>query len=307
MYSFAHLLVLARRGFEDMLPALRRAFNDNPNDDQLNLVFGGYPRRKIVVLSVVGIVLGEFLMHGLSEPFLTEHINWSAAILGVSFAIIIRRYLFHSENAKIDDFPWLAASLIPAAVLLFLVAFVGRIVRGEIPFINDGPGIIAIGGPLQAAADAAAVIAALSIAVATLCFSRNWINALVELAVQLLVFRIMVWVTVLVFIEIGIVGKVLAGVIEGVTGFRFPEWAADFADQLSYASLMLTVYGAVVGVTWIACRQSFPVLLETGEVNVLKTIQALAKPPKKPKKEKKKKMTRKEKRAAKAKNAAKSD
>jgi hypothetical protein len=120
------------------------------------------------------------------------------------------------------------------------------------------------------------VAAALAIAVAALCYSRHWKRALRDLAVRLLVFKITVFVMVLLFVEIGIVGAVLAGLIEALFGVRFLPWLGDFVDQLSYSALMTLIYLAVIGAAWTACRRQFRPLLATGESDVLPEIAGLA-------------------------------
>jgi len=131
----------------------------------------------------------------------------------------------------------------------------------------------------------------MTIAIGALCFSRNWSRALIDLAVRLLVFRILIWVTALVTIEIGVVGLVVGGIINGLTGWSLPDWVETLADQISYAVLLTTVYLAVIGGTWVVCRGSMRELIETGHVDILKGIGALATKPKKPKRGTKTKQT----------------
>ncbi|MEO1576936.1 MAG: hypothetical protein AAFU65_18475, partial [Pseudomonadota bacterium] len=109
-------------------------------------------------------------------------------------------------------------------------------------------------------------------------------RALVQLAVRLFVFRIMVWVTTLVLLEIGIVGPIVAGVLRGVFGFSLPEWISDLADAISYAVVMSVIYLAVIGASWTVCRQRFGALLRTGDVDVLQEVARLASAPRKQKK-----------------------
>lgn len=293
MYNLKHLFSIARDGFSDMLPALRQAFNDDRTDDNLDAVFGPRPRHKILGLSLAGILLGEILSWVfpavvVDNYWLNEYINWSAVVVGMTFALLFRRYLFSSGQASVDDFPWLAASLIPAAVLIALIAFVRQFAEGDIDFIDGAPALAGISAILIALVNAIGVVAALTIAVAALCFSREWFRALIDLAVQLLVFKIMVWVMVLVIVDIGFVGPILAAIIESIFGFQFPAWMADMVDQLTLAALLMIAYGALIGAVWTVCRDKFGTLIERGEVRILKTLNAMAKTPKKPKKNKKK-------------------
>lgn len=86
---------------------------------------------------------------------------------------------------------------------------------------------------------------------------------------------------VLVFVQIGIVGPILGALIESFLGIDLPPWLGDFADQLTYAALMTTIYLAIIGGTWTACRRSFGRLLRDGEVDVLETLGAMAEAPEK--------------------------
>ncbi|MEM7083132.1 MAG: hypothetical protein AAF465_10390 [Pseudomonadota bacterium] len=288
MYDLKHLLGIARDGFSDMVPALRQAFNERRDDDRLDAVFGSSPRHRIVGLTIGGLIIGEivtvlFPAIVVDAYIINEYVNWSAMIIGMAFAVLFRRYLFVSGKATRDDFPWLAASLIPAAIVIALIAFGRQLFDGSLSFIEDAPRIANIATILVALAHSVGVVAALTIAVAALCFSRDWLKALMDLAVQLLVFKIMVWVTVLVVIEISIVGRILAGVLEGAFGIRLPAWLPETADQVTLAALLLTAYCAIIGAVWTVCRQQFGTLLDTGEVRIVTVLRKMASKPSKKK------------------------
>ncbi|NBB92618.1 MAG: hypothetical protein GVY32_05550 [Gammaproteobacteria bacterium] len=278
MYSPRHLFRVARRGLTDMLPALRQAFNDRPEDDRLDRVFGPWPRLMVLAATLIGLGLGYGLQNLLGDIFIFEFINLAAVLFGTGYALVYRRYLFHDPAASEDDFPWLAAALIPPGLALVLVAFAGRWLGG-FETLAGAPAWTAIGGILDALADSLAVAAGLTIAVAALCYSKAWREAFKALVSRLIVFKIMVWVMVLVFVEIGIVGPILGALVEGLLGIDLPDWLGDFADQLTYAVLMTTIYLAIIGGTWTACRRSFGRLLREGEVDVLETLKTMAETP----------------------------
>lgn len=279
MYNVLHLLTVARSGLDDMAPALRRAFNRDRQDDRLDRVFGPRPRRMIAALTIGGIVAGEAIER-LSGFFLfTDHVNLAAVIIGALFALRFRGYLFGTDEAREPDFPWLAASIIPAAIALVVTSFAGRLIGG-IDTIQNAPVWTGIGGLLVAAVDSLGVAAALTIAVAALCYCRNWGKALKDLAGQLFLFKITVFVMVLLIIEIGIIGPIVAALLDSLFGIRFPSWLSDFFDQVSYAGLMFTIYFAVIGAAWIVCRESFGELLATGDAQILETIKQMAETPK---------------------------
>lgn len=280
MYSPRHLFRVARRGFADMLPALQKAFNDRHDDDHLDRVFGPRPRLTVLAVTIVGIVLGYGLQGMLGGFFVFEFINVAAVLFGAGYALVFRNYLFHDPAAGEDDFPWLAASLIPPALALVLVAFGGRWLD-SFATIPGAPAWTSIGGMLDALADSLAVAAGLTIAVAALCYARAWRAAVKALVTRLIAFKIMVWVMVLVFVKIGIVGPILGALIENMLGIDLPDWLGEFADQLTYAALMTTIYLAIIGGTWTACRRSFGRLLREGEVDVLETLRTMAEPPEK--------------------------
>ena len=116
---------------------------------------------------------------------------------------------------------------------------------------------------LVAVSDSLALAAGLTIAVAALCFSKRWSKALKQLFVQFIGFKFIVWIMVLLIVEIGIIGAVLSFIF-GLFGIHFPYWIGESVDQYSYALLMGTVYCAVIGAAWTACRQRFPELIEKG-------------------------------------------
>lgn len=279
IYNVTQLLRIAGAGLSDMAPALHRAFKGSRNDDRLNLVFGPRPRAVIAALIVAGIVFGRLLELILGPGLISENLDISAILIGAAYALLIRRYLFSSRRARRADFPWLAASMIPAAAALVLVAFIENTASGNLETIPSGPLWTDFGAFADALADSLAVAAGLTIAVAALCFSENWIRALKDLAVQLLVFKLLVWLMVLVIVEIGVVGTVLAALVEHLLGIEVPEWLGEFADQLTYAALMSVIYLAVIGATWVVCRKTFPELLKTGEAEILQAIKAMSETP----------------------------
>lgn len=288
MYNLKHLFSVAKSGLSDMLPAVRTAFNDDRTDDNLDKVFGANPRYRILGITLAGLLGGEIVAALLpvllvDNYILNEYVNWSAVVIGMVFALLFRRYLFESGHAGEDDFPWLAASLVPAAAALALIAFVKQLFGGSLDFIEGAPAWTGFGAVLVGAVNAMGVVAALSIAVAALCFSRHWIRALMDLAVQLFVFKIMVWITVLIIVEIGIVGPILASIIERVFNIRFAPWLADLADQITLAGLLSIAYGAIIGAVWTVCQQNFGTLLKEGDVRIITALKQISKRPKKPK------------------------
>lgn len=274
-----------------MIPALRRAFNKSREDDRLEKVFGPRPRAAIAAVTVAGIVLGRALETIFGPGMVTDNIDVSAVLIGAAYALLIRRYLFSSGHARRADFPWLAASLIPAAAALVLIAFLENTASGNLETIPGAPLWTDFGAVIDALADSLAVAAGLTIAVAALCFSENWGRALMDLATQLIVFKTLVFVMVLIIVEIGIVGPILATLLEVFFGIRMPHWVGEFADQLTYAALMSVIYFAVIGATWMVCRKTFPQLLETGDAEILKAIKAMSESPEKEKKKRSKRVT----------------
>lgn len=263
-----------------MLPALQQAFNDRHDDDRLDRVFGPWPRVTVLAVTLIGILLGYGLQEALEGFAIFEFINIAAVLFGVGYALAYRQYLFHDSAASEDDFPWLAAALIPPVLALVFMAFAGRWLDG-FERLPGAPVWTSVGGMLDALADSLAVAAGLTIAVATLCYSKAWRNAFKALVRRLIVFNIMVWVMVLLFVEIGIVGPILGVLVESFLGVDLPDWLGEFANQLTYAALMTTIYLAIIGGTWTACRRSFGQLLRDGEVDVLKTLQTMAETPEK--------------------------
>jgi hypothetical protein len=285
VYNIRHLLGIAREGLADMGPAVRQAFNSNPDDDRLDQVYGPSPRTRILALSVAGVILGELIAWLAPETPANQYIHWPAVTVGLMFALVLRRYLFAGERARDgvreEDFPWLAASLLAPVALLTGEFLISQVVA-EIESLAAGEAgaRLLMGDVLVMATRALGVAAATTIAVAALCYSKNWLRGLKNLAVRLLVFRIMVFVTTLIILKIGIVGPIVAGILHGLFDFSIPAWISELVDQLSYAGLMSVIYLAVIGATWTVCRRSFGELLANGEVDILKTMEELAEDPK---------------------------
>ncbi|MBB6087050.1 hypothetical protein [Wenzhouxiangella marina] len=281
MYSIRHLLNLIAEAFSDMVPALEQAFNRNHDDDRLDEVFGPNPP-----LAIAGLILGGLALGGIVEWVFSDWGVWrvldaSALILAAVYAFLFRRYLFGAREPGAEDFPWLAATLIPAAALLVATSLVSRLADGAVTVLPGAPSWTLLGSFLVAAADALAMAAGLTIAVAALCYAQRWRQALKELLRQFITFKVIVWVMVLLMVEIGILGPLVSWVVGSLFGIRFPPWLGDALDQFTYALLMGTVYCAVIGATWLACRDRFAELIETGEANVLGAVRELAHPKKK--------------------------
>lgn len=287
---------IALAGVRDMRPALTRAFNSDPTDDRLDDVFGPQPRRRVAALILSAIAAGELFLAFAPEFGLKWELNWSAIVVVVGYAVALRRYLFGNGLAGVGDFPWLAGSIIPAAVALMLVAFVRSVAGGALVPDADAPSFTVVGKLLFELTSAYGVAAGVTIALAAVCFSRRWWTAVRDLAVNLFVFKLLLWITVLVLIDIGIVGRILAAMLDAILGIRFPGWLADFADLISYAALLGTVYTAIIGATWVVCRQQFPALLAGDDVNVVAEVVSMGKLPSKKKPKKARKKARKQRR-----------
>jgi len=306
VYSIKHLFQVARDGLDDMVPAMRQAFNADTTDDRLDQVYGSSPRARIIGWSLFGVAAGEVLARLLSDLQVNEYIHWPSVAVGLIFAVIIRRYLFAAAGEARDgvqdqDFPWLAASLAAPVGLLMAESLIAWMLADAAGAPDPGQATV-IGAILVAATHALGVAAAMAIAVATLCYSKHWPRALWNLALRLLVFRIMVYVTTLIMLEIGIVGPIVSGILRSLFNWRIPAWLSQLADQVSYAAVMSVIYLAVIGATWVVCRQSFGQLLRNGEVDILKTIEDMAQDPrkkqKKLEKERRKELKKQEKAAS---------
>jgi uncharacterized membrane protein YeaQ/YmgE (transglycosylase-associated protein family) len=272
MYNVRHLSGIVMDGFSDMRPALRRTFNGDRDDDRLDRLFGAYPRLTVVAVIVGGLVAGNVLAHLPATGIAANYISYPAILIGAVYALRTRHYLFGDKHACEDDFAWLAGALIPAAAALVFVAFSGRFFGGDLPLIPNAPEWTGIGAILVATADSLSIAAAVTIAMAALCFSRDWKKAFRDLAVRLLVFKISVFIMVLLLVDIGIVGAVLGTLIESVFGVDIPDWLGELFDQFTYAGLMSLIYLAIIGAAWSVCRQKFGQLLELGEVDVIAAI-----------------------------------
>lgn len=275
MYKPKLLLGIARQGWSDMRPAFKRAFNDDPSDDRLPLVFGSQPRWAIAGLIALCTAAGLLVTYGIEEFPGQDLLNWPAVFSGLVFALAVRRYLFRTGSATNEDFPWLAAALIPAAISPVLVSIVADLITNPPQPIPDAPNFTAIGSGALLIVYALGVAAAFTIAVAALCYSKNWLHAILDLAVQLFIFKVMVWVTLFVMVEIGIVGPILAAMVEKIFGVDVPGWIGDFVDELTTAVILGVAYLAIIGAAWTVCRRGFAELLETGDVQILKAIESM--------------------------------
>ncbi len=276
MYKLRHLARIAIQGFDDMVPAVRRAFNASRDDDRLDRVFGPYPRLTILGLLAEALLLGDLLGRTDALRTLAEYVHLPAFLLAVAYALLFRRYLFQSGEARTDDFPWLIASLLPPVLVLVLLDFLQRCLHGGADPLPNAPFWTTLVTTLDSLASSLSVAAAVAIAVAALCYSRNWGRALASLTRRLILFKVTVFVMVLLLIEIGIVGPIVAALLNGVFGIRVPDWLGESIDHLSHAVLMTTLYLFIIGASWTAARQSFGTLLSQGHANILASVVQLA-------------------------------
>jgi hypothetical protein len=243
------------------LPAVRAALAESDGLRRLELVYGPSPRTKIALLTLLSLVLGFWFENAGPEFPGKAYVTWPAVALGLVFAMVLRYFLFRDGNSdqRDDCFPLLAASLIPGVVILLLgIALFGDARVSLAPETRVGGVVGALGNLALWVTGLLGIVAAIAISVASLCYSRNWIQALIDLAMRLLVFRIMVWVMALIMIEVSIVGTFLTAIVEGLFSIAIPDWLPQLADQLSYAALLSLAYLAVIGGTWTTCRDSYP-------------------------------------------------
>ncbi len=278
MYNAFHLFRIVKQAFDDMWPALVTAYNASDDDDRMKEVYGPWPRTTALLLAlgcaVLGLIVAQKVV--ISWPY-SEYVSWPAVCAAAGLALVLRRYLFVARGAVVEDFPWLAASLIPPILLVSGFELISGFVSDS---FSRGEDYERLGEALVAVTHTLGIAAAMTIGIATLCYRRDWPQALIDLAVRLLVFKIMVWVTTLVFIDIGIVGRLIGGVINVITGWQVPEWLADLSDAISYTALLCSAYLAIIGASWMAGRRSFAELLSSGEVDIVAQIAQLTEPPK---------------------------
>ncbi|MEO1581445.1 MAG: hypothetical protein AAFR91_06320 [Pseudomonadota bacterium] len=279
--KLVHLYRTARDGFADMGPALNVAFNQSRDDDNLPAMLGARPFTTLAGLTAAGLALGVAgnLYFAESDNGLLSAISWPVVLIAVFLALPIRRYLFRTELAGPDDFPWIAATLIPAVILLSMIAFVTGVIDGEVAIIEDGPWWSATASLLLLIAHATSQAAVVTLAAAALCYSKNWFQALTELAILVFLLKITMWFFENVLLEIEIVQKILGALLDAIFGIRLPDWLGEFSDTISVSALMLGINLAVIGATWSICRSRFDELLATGEVNVIKAVREAVDPP----------------------------
>ena len=273
MYNPKRLATIAWDGLDDLVPALREAYFESDSRRHLAGVYGPSPGVTIVAVTVLGALLGEWFARSGPGFAFKEEIRWSAVLVAAAFALLIRRYLFRSPDVAEGDFAWLAASLVPPFIGVLVISQLADLVAGTATTENAWyTGSTAFGSALIWATDELGIAAALTIGVATLCYSRDWLHALFDLVVRLAFFKLMVWITVLVIIEIGFVGMILGAILEALFGITFPEWLQQLADDLSYVALITVIYLAIIGGTWTICRDRFSELLKSGHVDILSAL-----------------------------------
>jgi hypothetical protein len=265
-------------GLDDMLPALREVWQDPDAAARLRPLLGPRPLLASLGLGLLALALGIWFDQAGPELPGKEFVSWPALFLGLMLAILLRRFLFQSPhgNESSTEFTQLAATLIPAiAVVLIGIALTGG--AGVHPGSSSGPPgwLGSLSMLVESVTDLLGVTAALVIAVASLCYSKAWMSALMDLATRLFVFRIMIWITSLILIEIGIFGKIAAGLLDGLLGISFPQWLPELLDLLSLAGLLSVAYLAVIGGTWTVCRDTYAELLAEGHVDILARLAEL--------------------------------
>ncbi|MEM9304631.1 MAG: hypothetical protein AAGE01_21145 [Pseudomonadota bacterium] len=286
MLNVRHLARIGLEGLRDLIPAGLAFFEDPEERALLDRVFGTASLLRLVALGAAASLLGQlFARFGPGFP-LKQEIDWGTAVLAILLGLLIRRHLYLQGHPNHDvPFRALALSLVPALAAMLLTTMIVELSFGH-PFglYDDYFQGSVLGDVLLWSTHLLGLAAAAVIAVAALCYSERWMEAATDLAVRLLVFKILVWVTALVLIEIGILGPILAAIIETLTGIQIPEWVGNLVDQLSYALLLMIAYGFIIGGTWLVCRRTYDELMTNRSVNLTRALEELAKP--EPKKEK---------------------
>ena len=270
MLSPVRLCAVAFHGLGDLRAAARSP--GDSRDPVLRDAYGQHPWRAIVAIALLAALAGALLARIPSIP-MSQLIHWSVLASAITFAILLRRVVF-SGRVTVDDFDPLFSTLWIACTVTIVVA--GSTGQIRVP-VHGGRDV----DPLLLAVEVFEAAAIFTVAVATLCYRKSWPGAALDLVTRLIVFKFMIWLAVLLMVEIGIIGKIVGGIVHAVTGWRMPLEIKEIVDRLSYAGLVLAAYLAVIGGIWTVCKQSFDDLIKDGDVDVLAALQELIDAPKK--------------------------
>ena len=58
MYNLKRLAGVAYQGLMDLGPSIRQAYNTDPDDDSMDLVYGSNPRATVLLLGIGCVIVG---------------------------------------------------------------------------------------------------------------------------------------------------------------------------------------------------------------------------------------------------------
>ena len=273
MLSPLRLCAVAFHGLGDLRSAATES--GEARNSVLRTAFGPRPYLAIVGIALLAGLLGALVDRvffggpSINVPSVTGlTIQWTVLFGAVTFAILLRRVVFQKPPPANRDFDFLFSSLWIACAVIVTVAGVTGQIRVPLDAAHDVDPLLLVVEILEAAA-------IFTVAVAALCYRKQWFGAAFDVVVRLIVFKFMIWLAVLLMVEIGIVGKIVGGIAHAVTGWRMPADIKEIIDRLSYAGLVSAAYLAIIGGTWTVCKQTFGDLVKTGDVDILAALQEL--------------------------------
>ena len=273
------LVQVASRGLFELGEAAVEA----PRNDLLRPLsrraWGPLPGLSLGLLAVAAGLLGVVLGGLLPELPFVSHAAWPVLLLSGVAAWRIRRVLrtAHAEvgAAPARSFRALAIPLVPTAGVLALVAILApHVLPGGWPGAVDAlpdAGALELGWAFVLGWLARG--AGVAVCTATLAGRRAWIGSVFEIGWRYFVFKILLWVGLLVAgLAGGILWSVLRQLVASLSPWRLPEsWRAALDLALDHGIEVL-VFLALIGGSWSVAERLFPRLLLSGDVHFLNRL-----------------------------------
>ena len=279
MYDVRRLQTLALTGLRTMAKAVLAFGREAAAYRVFRRAWGFWPWVGLSVAAALAGFGGEWIEWRWPDHRFADRVYWPLLLFATIAAWRVRAALHDSEIDDLDiaedrleaRFNGLAVPLVAGGIQALLAATIFRIFRtGGFSWPEAWPeqvlAAVAAGDRLLG------LTAAMAIGVASLSFRKEWLNAVIDFAVRLFVFGILVGVTVMVLEIIRPFSSVSSFVYEQFVAGQLPATVRRVIDGVGNAGVTSTIYLGLLGGVWTVAQRNFGKLLELGDVDLLEAL-----------------------------------
>ncbi len=284
MYDVRRLHSLATTGLGAMARAVLKFGREPATYRIFQRAWGFWPWAGLFLAVAVAGFGGEWVEVQWPDHRLADRVYWPLVLFAMIAAWRVRAVLHDGHAGEIGEhgvaedrlqarFNGLAVPLVAGGVQVLLVAAVVRLGRTEgLSLPETWPEQVL--AAVSAGDRLLGLAAAMAIGVASLSFRKEWVNAGIDFAIRLFVFGILVGVTVTVLEAIRPFGSVSAFIYEFFVAGQLPATVRRVIDGAGNAGVTSIIYLGLLGGLWTVAQRNFGMLLDSGDVDLLKALDA---------------------------------